>query len=292
MWSPVPRETPCRALTGVLGLALALQSVTAEASPLTPAPSPERFAVWGGLAYFTDNSQHASALHVASHNFGAAYALDPRWSVSLEWGLVGLHSTSDAAPAETVVVIGNPTAFGWYSLAAGETQVRLGLGATFPAATVDAGGGGRLERSAYTHANAMDGHSRVWLWAPSRTSVLVRGESITPLASWLTLSAAVTPALFVPAWSDFVTQRVDFMAPAQLGLSASYQGFELGSRLQAVWMPTSTLDPLQLSVEPGVGFATKDVRVGAYGTINLDEPLAGARGPRIWGLHLTLDVRL
>lgn len=280
-----------RALGGALSFAIATYATASAASPLTPAPAPERFAVWGGLSYFAD-SQRASAIYVGSANLGGAYALDRHWSFSLEWGLAGLHSTSDAVPAETVVVMGNPTGFARYSLTLGKTLLRLGAGATFPAATVSTGGNGRLERSAYTHANAMDGLSRLWLWAPRRTGVLLRAESVTPLTQWLTARAAVTPALFIPAWSAFPTQSVDFMMPMQAGLTAAYAGVEILGRFQAVWMPTSSPDQMQLSVEPGLGYATKAVRVGAYGTINLDEPLGGKRGPRTWGLHLAAEVKL
>ena len=49
---------------------------------------------------------------------------------------------------------------------------------------------------------------------------------------------------------------------------------------------------MQLSVEPLVGYATERVRASAWGTINLDEPLAGERGPGTWGLHLGVEVKL
>jgi hypothetical protein len=80
--------------------------------------------------------------------------------------------------------------------------------------------------------------------------------------------------------------------PAQLGLVAAYHGVELDSRIQAVWMPSNTLDALQLSVEPGVGLSMGSVRMSVYATINLDEPLAGERGAGMWGLHGALEVRL
>ena len=51
-------------------------------------------------------------------------------------------------------------------------------------------------------------------------------------------------------------------------------------------MPADDPDTLQLSLEPQLRFTLGNTFVEVRYTANLDEPLAGERGPRVWGLHL------
>jgi hypothetical protein len=69
-------------------------------------------------------------------------------------------------------------------------------------------------------------------------------------------------------------------------LSTNKGPLQFGLRLQAVFMPADDPDALQLSLVPRMRLTLDQSFIEARYTANLDEPLAGERGPHIWGLHL------
>jgi hypothetical protein len=181
---------------------------------------------------------------------------------------------------------GNPALFGLLRGQLGDTRYRLGLGGTVPVAGIDRAGQGRLQHVAFNDAQALDGLWDVWLWAPSRMAAIALGQLSIDLHPDLQLELKLSPALLIPVFDAFGHDPVDVFVPMAIGFSSHKGPVRFGLRLQAVAMPTNNVDALQLALVPWLRVLLGNAFLEARYTGNVDEPLAGERGPRIWGLQL------
>jgi hypothetical protein len=257
----------------------------AEGVDLVPG-GPEQLAIGGEIGYFTDH-QTASTLHVIAPRLAAHYAIDDRWSIAGDFGLVLLAQNPDAGEGDELGVRpGNPTAFLLLRGFLGRAHYHVGIGGAAPLAVIERDGSGRVHRSAYNHAQALSGLWDPWVWAPSRGAVIAYGKLEYDLHAEVRLELELAPVLMIPAREAYLRDSVQALFPTALDLSTHKGPLQLGLRFQAVFMPADDPDALQLSLEPRVRLMLDRGFVEARYTANLDEPLAGERGPRIWGLHL------
>jgi hypothetical protein len=273
---------------GVLGLALACLMhaglARAEVAPLSSEP---RHAFEGGLAYYGVEDDRSS-LDLVLLELAGRYVLSPRYSLTAFVGMAFLASSPDDAPVDHAFRSGNPELLLWYTSPLSEPglRVRIGAGLTGPLAWIERGPDARLHHTALAHAQGLDGLRRMWRWAPSSTSVVVASEVDADLHELLLLHGELWSALLVPSHYEFLRKRIGLLIPAQLAPVVRLGPVQAGPRLNAVLMPSQSLDAAQLSIEPFValhfGRAFGEVAL----TVNIDEPLAGRRGEGVWALHL------
>ena len=262
---------------------LCVASARADAPELEAAAG--RFALGGSVGIFGD-AQATSSVYVTTYRLGALYAIDERFAVTLDAGMVLLRSSPSKGDGDWAVRPGNPTGFGLMRGAWGDLRYQFGVGAAAPIATVKRDGAGPLQHAALNYAAAIDGLWNEWQWATNRTAAIVRSTFELPVVdkSWLVLTLA--PTVYFPAWEDFGDDSVDVVLPLALSFGARHRVVWFGARGQAVIMPMGDPDMLQLAVGPFIRVVIGSGFIEARTQANLDEPLAGKRGPGIWGLHV------
>jgi hypothetical protein len=283
----VRRDGTAALVCACLGCAcfwLALGSL-ARAQAVTLPVEPRHLTLAGELGYFS-TTEDSSSLHVLAPRISGQYAFDARYSLAADLGGIGLASSPDQGKGETVLRPGNPTVLGVMRGAWGRTEYRVGLGGAAPLARIDSAGQGRLQHAAFNYAAGLDGLWELWLWAPARAAVVSYGRLELALHPEIRLELAAAPALFIPVYEAFGRDHVDLFIPMLVGLGTKRGPVHLGLRLKAVLMPTSGFDALQLALEPWLRVMLGNGFLEARYTGNVDEPLAGVRGPRVWGLHL------
>ena len=278
-----------RRVAAVFALAWALcglaSRAAAEGVDLVPGGQ-DRFALGGEVGYFGD-SQQASSLHVIAPRLAAHYAVDERWSIAGDFGMVMLVQDADAGPGDAVGVRpGNPTAFLLLRGFLGSMHYHAGLGGAAPLAVIDREGSGRIHRSAYNHAMAMNGLWDIWVWAPSRGAVIGYGRLEQDVHPELRLELELAPALMLPAREAFLRDPVRVLIPTAIDATTFKGPVRIGLRLQAVFMPADDPDALQTSIVPHLRVLIDQSFVEARYVFNLDAPLGGQTGVRIWGLHV------
>jgi hypothetical protein len=273
---------------GVLALALAGAWSTGHAQAQVTQLEPEpRHAVEGALAYYGVDDPRSS-LDLVLVELAGRYALSSRYALTAFMGMAFFASSPDDAPVDHAFRPSNPELMLWYlsPLSGPELSVRIGGGLTGPLTWIERGPDARLHRTALANAAGLDGLRRMWRWAPSTTSVVVASEVDAELHALLLLHAELWSALLIPSREEFLRKRIGLMMPVQLAPIARLGPVRVGPRLNAVLMPSQSLDAAQLSIEPfialHVGRAFGEVAV----TVNVDEPLAGDRGAGVWALHL------
>lgn len=257
----------------------------AHAQLAEPELKSERFSLAGGLGYFND-SQAASTLDVATWRIAGAYAFDERFALAVDAGWVILGSSPERGDGDLAWRPGNPAVLGLVRGQWGTAYYQLGVGGTVPLSTIDRDAGGRLQHAALNHASGMSGLWEAWLWAPDRSALLLRARLDAPVVDKTWLSVRVEPTLFIPARSAWGREEVDVFLPVSFSLGARHRFVWFGAFAQAVLMPTRDPDGDQLAAGPWLRVVLGSAFVQARALINLDEPLAGTRGPGIWGLHL------
>jgi hypothetical protein len=273
---------------GVWALAVATVWCTglaqAQVSQLDPEP---RHAIEGALAYYRVDDPRSS-LDLVLSELAARYVLSPRYALVGFIGAAFLASSPQDAPVDHAFRPANPELMLWYlsPLSGPELSVRAGFGLTAPLAFIERGPDARLHRTALANAAGLDGLRRMWRWAPSSTSVIAATEIDAEVHELLLVHGELWSALLVPSHYEFLRKRVGLVVPLQLAPIVRVGPLQAGPRLNAVLMPSQSLDAAQLSVEPfaalHVGRAFGEVAV----TVNVDEPLAGRRGAGVWALHL------
>jgi hypothetical protein len=248
-------------------------------------PAPRHLAIAGELGYF-GTAEDASSVYVLVPRASLHFAFDERWSIAGDWGVIAIDSVPEHGTADQVLRSGNPSVFGLLSGAHGELRYRVAIGATVPLAGIDRAGQGRLQHVAFNDAQAIDGLWNVWLWAPSRAAAIAFGRIDLPLHPDLALELVASPALLIPVFGAYGHEATTVFIPTALGFNSHKGPFRFGLRLQAVFMPSNNVDKLQLALVPWLRLLLGSAFVEARYVGNLDEPLAGERGPRIWGLHL------
>jgi hypothetical protein len=241
----------------------------------------------GELGYFT-SQQDASRIDILTTQLSGHYGLNKRWSLAADWGFVSAISTRDHGGVDATWRPGNPTVYvalrgGWT-----DTRYRLALGGAAPLAVIERyGGEGRLQHLAYNDAQGMHGLWDAALWAPSRGALIARSELELDVDPEVMLELAFNPTLIIPAREQWDRDSVDVLLPLAVGASTRGSVVRAGLRLQAVMMPMNDPDVLQLSLEPWLRVQIARAFVELRYTGNLDEPLAGERGPRIWAIHVS-----
>lgn len=283
-----PRSTTRPTLRGLCALvaliaALRAQPAAAEAVDLTP--ESHQLAITGELGYFAQ-SQDASSLYLFVPRVGVQYALNQRFSLAADWGVIGIDSVPEQGSAESVFRAGNPTLFGLYRDEFRGLRYRFGLGGAVPVAGIDMHGQGRLQHVAFNDAQGLSGLWDPWLWAPDRAAAIGFGQAELDIDPELRLQFELAPALLIPVYGAFGRDGVDVFVPTALSLSTHKGPVWLGLRFQAVFMPTNNVDMLQIALEPWLRVLIGSAFVELRYTGNVDEPLAGSRGPDIWGFHV------
>jgi hypothetical protein len=90
----------------------------------------------------------------------------------------------------------------------------------------------------------------------------------------------------VPSRDEFLRKRIGLVMPIQLAPIVRLGPVRAGPRLNAVLMPSQSLDAAQLSIEPFIALHVGRAFGEVAATVNVDEPLAGTRGAGVWALHL------
>lgn len=275
------QAVPCAALCLML-----MRGGLAQAQATQPTPEP-RHAVEGALAYYRVDDPRSS-LDLVLVELAGRYALSSRYALTGFMGMALLASAPDDAPADHAFRPSNPEVMLWYLSPLSEhgLSVRAGAGLTGPLTWIERGPDARLHRTALANAAGLDGLRRMWRWAPSTTSVVVATEVDAELHELLLLHGELWSALLVPSHHEFLRKRIGLVMPAQLAPSMRLGPVQAGPRLNAVLMPSQSLDAAQLSIEPFVALHVGRAFGEVAATVNIDEPLAGRRGAGVWALHL------
>jgi hypothetical protein len=252
------------------------------------APAEQRHAVGGELSYFGKDEARTS-IDLMLFQLSGRYVLDERFSFTGAFGIATLVSTPEQGEGDVVWRPSNPELMAFYRVPVPpklSMRISLGIGVAGPLATITRGPDARLHRAALSYAQAMDGLYRMWQWTPNRTTAITSASVELRTQPWFSFLLEAKPALLIPSREDFYTDRVDFIMPTAAGVATGTETARLGVRLRAVLMPTLDVDNAQLSAE-SFGTVHVDRWFGEVRYVhNLDEPLAGERGPRAWGLHL------
>jgi hypothetical protein len=269
-------------------------AVPGRASAEDAVARPHRHAIDGEVSYFAKDEARTS-IDLTLFQLGARYVLNERFSFTGVFGIATLVSTPDEGKGDLVWRPSNPELMALYRVplpAKLAMRVTLGAGVAGPLATITRGPDARLHRATLSYAQAMEGLYRMWRWAPNRTTAISSIDIELRSQSWFSFLLEAKPSLLIPSREDYYTEDVDFIMPAAAGVSTGNDVARLGVRLRAVLTPTLDVDSAQLSAE---SFGSVHVD-GWFGEVryihNLDEPLAGERGPRAWGLHLRVGGEL
>ncbi|MFI5308597.1 MAG: hypothetical protein ACHQ53_14655 [Polyangiales bacterium] len=257
----------------------------AHAQAITLPLEARHVSLGGELSYF-QTTEDAASLHVLAPRLSAQYAFDAHFSIAADYGAIGFASSASIGGTETILRSGNPAILGMLRGTWQGVSYRVAVGATAPLARIDSAGQGRLQHAAFDYAEGLDGLWEVWLWAPARLSALCYGRLDFDLAPDVAFEVAAAPAVLFPLYEAYGRDPVNVFIPTLVGLSTQKGPVRLGLRLKAVIMPAG-LDMLQLALEPWLRVMLGRAFVEARFTGNLDEPLAGERGPGVWGMHLS-----
>jgi hypothetical protein len=250
--------------------------------------------VEGELSYFAKNEANAS-IDLLLVQLGGRYVLDHSFSLTATLGIATLVSTPRSGDGDVVWRPSNPEVMGYYGVPLSPSlpmRLTLGVGVAGPVATITRGPDARLYRATLSYAQAMDGLSRMWRWAANRTTAITSAVLDVDAHPELLLTFEVKPALLIPSREEFLHEKLDLVVPTAIAASTGNDLIRGGARLRAVLMPTFDVDQAQLSIEPFALLRVGRVLAEARYTLNLDEPVAGKRGPQAWGLHLRVGGEL
>jgi hypothetical protein len=251
-------------------------NVPASAPVATVADEPR--AQFGFTLGFTYESEHNSNVTVAAPVLQGRVAVTRDILLDADWGFA-LLADSEGSTSR----VGNPWVAGWYHSQTGVHRWAVGIGVTAPLASVTLGMDGRLQRQVYNEAFAMWGAWDMWRWTPGRMAAPIQARVVSSLSSKIDLEAhaAVAPLFGVRNGES----RSDLVSQAAIGVCGILPGARICPRLQAVMLPSTSIDDLQLAaglrVTADWGHLFVDILV------NLDEPLGVVgRGTRSWGIQI------
>jgi hypothetical protein len=253
---------------------------------------PTRHAIEGELTYFAKDEARTS-IDLVLFQLGGRYVWNDRFSFTGAFGIATLASTPEAGEGDVIWRPSNPEVVAHYHVPL-EIPVRLTLsfGVAGPLATIDRGPDARLHRAALTYAQATDGLYTMWRWVQNRTSVISGVDLELRAQPWFSFLVEARPILLIPSREDWYSDDVDLALPASVGVATGNDTARLGVRLRAALLPTFDVDQAQLSAETfGQVHAGRWFGEARY-VHNIDEPLAGERGPRAWGMHLSVGAEL
>jgi len=250
-------------------------------------PSPPRFSAAATLAV-THQSETNSSLTVATPVLRGLFRIRPEFLVELDWGFALMLDSQVSASARP----GNPWVKGWYRDEHGPLQWYAGVGVTAPLASVSIGPDGRIERALYNQSAAAWGLWDDWRWTPDRMAVPILGALSYTLSPRViaTAEAAVAPVMAVRNGESGTDVLAQVAVGARLLL---LHDFWLCPRVQAVLLPSASVDRMQTAAGLRVEWTPRFGRFFVGALVNLDEPLGVfGRGTQTWGIHLGKELDL
>jgi hypothetical protein len=225
--------------------------------------------------------------------FGVGYQITSRIRAGAKLGFVLMPHGEVQFPASGTPQDGglafrlaNPILHGDWLASEGEIRVRVGGGITLPFAAV----GDTPEMAALQVAAGMRGAWDLWLWAPSRLSIVVTGHLDYSIADDLVLGADAGVAGMI--WVGDGSR--DFVLVGQIAANLEYltDPIAVGGRISFVLVGEEELsfpdrEELELSIMPYVRLELTDAYLLAGLTFNLTPPFGVSFiDGNPWGLRL------
>jgi hypothetical protein len=256
------------------------------AEVVATAPQPSRFSLGAALA-FTYRSETNSSMTIATPVLGGLVAITSNFLAEVVWGFALMLDSETSFTGR----VGNPWIKGWYRNERGPLRWYFGLGITAPLASVDISPDGRTQRALYNQSAAVWGLWDDWRFRPDRMAVPIPAGLTYTVSSAMdaTFEAALAPVIGVRQESG-----TDLLA--QFALGARFliaNNFWICPRLQAVVLPSASVDRLQTAAGLRVEWTPRLGRFFLGALVNLDEPLGVfGRGDGIWSIHLGKELGL
>ena len=254
--------------------------------PIVEAPHP---FTWGATLAASAVSETNSTSVVLSPMLEGAYQVHPALLLDLAWGFAWLLDNQGLG--ESAARVGNPRLSGYYRSHIGGWRIQGGLGITAPLAHYPLGPDGRLYAFIYNQTLATSGMWNQWLWTTDRLAVPVSARADYTLQSGHVLTADAAIASVSGVRSGASGTEVLGQAAVEARLSIG-EKFDVCPRLQAVVLPSSSVDRLQTSLGLRGILHTTSGKYFAGLLFNLDEPLGVFGGLGRWGLHLGKEIDL
>ena len=216
------------------------------------------------------------------------FSIKPHILAEIDWGFALMLDSESSAFARS----GNPWAKGWYRGERGRLRWYAGAGITAPLASVIISPDGRNQRALYNQSAAAWGLWDDWRWTPGRMAVPIPAALSFAFSPRViaTAEAALAPVFGVRNGEH----GTDLLA--QLAVGARFllpHDLWLCPRLQAVLLPSTSVDQLQTAAGLRVEWAPRFGRFFVGALVNLDEPLGVfGRGTQSWGIHLGKELDL
>jgi hypothetical protein len=233
-------------------------------------------------------SETNSSLTVGTPVLRGLFRIRPHFLAELDWGFALLLDSEVSVSARP----GNLWLKGWYRGELGPLSWYAGVGVTAPLASVNIGPDGRIERALYNQSAAAWGLWDDWRWTPGRMAVPIPAALSYALSPRVvaTAEAALAPVFGVSNREHGTELLAQFAVGTRLLL---LHDFWLCPRLQAVLLPSASVDPLQTAAGLRVEWTPRFGRFFVGALVNLDEPLGVfGRGTQSWGIHLGKELDL
>lgn len=233
-------------------------------------------------------SETNSYLMVGTPVLRGLFAITSRFLIEGDWGFAVMLDSESSTTARS----GNPWLKGWYRGKRGRLTWQAGLGVTAPLASVSIEPDGRIQRALYNQSAAAWGLWDDWRWTSGRMAAPIPATFSYTLSPRLIaiVEAALAPTVGVRSGES----GTDLLAQLALGarLLLVYDLW-LCPRLQAVLLPSASVDRLQTAAGLRVEWAPRFGRFFLGALVNLDEPLGVfGRGSQNWSIHLGKDLDL
>jgi hypothetical protein len=254
---------------------------------------------------FLASSQSGKTSAWLSPLLDGSYRVMDTVAVSADWGFAFLDGPSIEGSDNTAFRMGNPFLAVHSVRQHGCTELKIGIGATIPLATLpkaeDAGDRIVAFRT-YRGAMAMRGMMDWWLWVPDSMTIALPVSWETAASTQWIFSGEIALASTVylkhlasTVYSDEKSVQfipTDTKLQALLMIPISVKGgyridpFIFGMRLQLVWVANG--GEVQLSAIPSTRLDLGIGYVEVNFNLNLNKPFGfGSDEGMLWGLHLT-----
>jgi len=250
--------------------------------------APRPFTFGATLAASAVSETNATSV-VLSPLLEGAYEVDPAILLDLAWGFAWLLDNQGLG--ESAARVGNALASGYYRSHIGGWRIRGGIGITAPMAHYPLGPDGRLYAFIYNQTLATSGMWNQWLWTTDRMAVPLSAHADYAFQSGHVLAAEAAIASLSGVRSGASGTDIVGQVAIEARLSMG-EKFDVCPRLQAVLLPSSSVDRLQMAFGLRGILHTSSGRYFAGLLVNLDEPLGIFGGLGRWGLHLGKEIDL
>jgi hypothetical protein len=242
------------------------------------------------LGFLSKNENGNTAFWASPLLHGWFRVLD-KFAIEASWGFVSLNVAPNAGEADNAFRAGNPFLAGYSVRRHGCTELRIGIGATIPVATLK-DLNDTANKKAYVGAMAMRGMWNWWLWIPSSINIVMPIAWDTVLSDhWIwggSIAIAIT-GIFMGGDAGFLsedTRRGHVIIPVSLKLGYRIGSAVLGAHLHSVNFLTGDTGT-QLSLVPYTKIEIGHGFILARFDLNLDKPYGFAfNDDGYWGAHL------